>query len=98
PAASTRSLHDALPICGPAQLNESFAVIKDTKINERFTHQFRMEMQNPLNRVVFGNPVTNFAAGNFGRITGTAVGPRNLQFGMKVDRKSTRLNSSHQIT
>jgi len=69
---------------GPARLDESFAVIKDTKIKERFTHEFRMEMQNPLNRVVFGNPVTNFAAGNFGRIVNTAVGPRNIQFGMKL--------------
>ena len=58
---------------GPARLVESFAVFKDTKIHERVTHQLRMEITNPLNRTIFGNPVTNFAAGNFGRITGTAV-------------------------
>jgi hypothetical protein len=34
--------------------------------------------------VVFGSPVTNYAAGNFGRIVNTAVGPRNVQLGMKV--------------
>jgi hypothetical protein len=73
-----------LNVRGPKRIDESFAVIKDTRITERFTHEFRMEMQNPLNRVVFGNPVTNFAAGNFGRIVNTAVGPRNIQFGMKL--------------
>jgi hypothetical protein len=69
---------------GPARIVESFAVFKDTKIHERVTHQLRMEITNPLNRTVFGNPVTSLAAGNFGRITGTAVGPRAIQFGMKV--------------
>ncbi len=69
---------------GPMYMDESFAVLKNTKISERWTHQFRMEMQNPLNRVVFGNPVTNFASGNFGRITGVQVGPRTIQFGMKL--------------
>jgi hypothetical protein len=73
-----------LNVPGPKQLDESFAVIKDTKIGERFTHELRMEMQNPLNRVVFGNPVTNFAASNFGRIVNTSIVPRNIQFGMKL--------------
>jgi hypothetical protein len=69
---------------GPARLDESFALMKDTKIGERVTHQFRMEIMNPFNRVVFGNPVTNFAQANFGRITSTQLDPRNMQFGMKL--------------
>jgi hypothetical protein len=73
-----------LDVRGPARLEESFALMKDTKIGERLTHQFRFEVMNPFNRVVFGNPVTNFAAGNFGRITSTQIDPRNLQFGMKL--------------
>jgi hypothetical protein len=73
-----------LEVRGPARPDESFAVFKDTRINERFLHQFRMEIQNPLNRTVFGNPVTNLASGNFGQITSTSVGPRNIQFGMKL--------------
>ena len=68
---------------GPARLEENFAVIKDTRFGEKLTWQFRMEMFNPMNRVVFGNPATNFAAGNFGRISSTQIGPRNLQFGSK---------------
>ena len=78
--SSPRYLH----VRGPARLDESFAVFKDTKITESVTHQFRMEITSPLNRTVFGNPVTNLASGNFGRITGTAVSPRVIQFGMKL--------------
>ena len=54
-----------LNVRGPKRLDESFAVIKDTRIGERFTHEFRMEMQNPLNRVVFGNPVTELRGRQF---------------------------------
>ncbi|MEZ5367224.1 MAG: hypothetical protein R2748_34025 [Bryobacterales bacterium] len=69
---------------GPMYMEESFALFKQTQITERISHQFRFEVANPLNRVVFGNPVTNFAAGNFGRITGTQYTPRNIQLGMKL--------------
>ena len=41
----------ALEIRGPMRLDESFALMKQTKIGERVTQQIRMEMQNPLNRV-----------------------------------------------
>ena len=68
---------------GPGRLEESFAVMKNTRITERLTHQFRLEMQNPFNRVVFANPVTNLAANNFGTIASTQIDPRNIQFGMK---------------
>ncbi|MGH9627249.1 MAG: TonB-dependent receptor domain-containing protein, partial [Bryobacteraceae bacterium] len=73
-----------LNLRGPTRLAESFGVMKDTKIGERFTHQFRMEIQNPFNRVVFGNPETSFASDNFGQITGVQIDPRNIQFGMKL--------------
>jgi hypothetical protein len=78
--SSPRYLH----VRGPGRLDESFAVFKDTKIAESVTHQFRMEITSPLNRTVFGNPNTNLASGNFGRITGTAASPRVIQFGMKL--------------
>jgi hypothetical protein len=83
-AGSYGSAPRYLHVRGPGRLDESFAVFKDTKLSEGITHQLRMEMSSPLNRTVFGNPVTNLAAGNFGRITGTAVSPRVIQFGMKV--------------
>ncbi len=74
----------ALEVRGPMNLNESFALIKSTTIRERVTHQLRMEMQNPFNRTVFGNPITDFTSAAFGRISGAQMGPRNIQVGMKV--------------
>lgn len=74
----------ALDVRGPMRLDESFAVFKQTKIGERFTHQFRMEMQNPLNRTVFGNPTVDFTSAAFGQISSTQIGPRNIQLGMKL--------------
>jgi hypothetical protein len=74
----------ALETRGPARLDESFAFMKQNKIGERFTTQFRVEMQNPLNRVVFGAPITDFTSAAFGRINSTQIGPRNLQLGLKL--------------
>jgi len=74
----------ALEVRGPMRLDESFAVFKQTRIGERFVHQFRMEMQNPLNRVVFGNPIVDFTNAAFGQINSTQVSPRNIQLGMKL--------------
>jgi hypothetical protein len=72
-----------LDVRGPMWMDESFSVFKDTQISERVRNQFRMEITNPLNRVVFGNPNTNLASNNFGRITST-LSPRVIQFGMKM--------------
>ena len=68
----------------PSFRSESFGVFKDTRITERATLQFRTEMSNPFNRVVFGAPVSDLSAGNFGRITSVANSPRNIQFGLKM--------------
>lgn len=57
-----------LEVRGPMYMSESFALLKNTAISERVSHQFRMEINNPLNRVVFGNPVSNLASGNFGLV------------------------------
>ncbi|MBM3754618.1 MAG: hypothetical protein FJW38_11640 [Acidobacteria bacterium] len=74
----------ALEVRGPGRLDESFAFFKNTNIGERVKTQFRVEMQNPLNRVVFGNPIMDFTSAAFGRIGGVQVGPRNIQLGMKL--------------
>jgi hypothetical protein len=72
-----------LEVRGPTWMDESFSVFKDTNITERVRHQFRMEITNPLNRTVFGNPNANLTSQNFGRITST-LSPRVIQFGMKM--------------
>lgn len=68
----------------PNFLSESFGIFKDTKIREGMNLQFRTEMSNPFNRVVFGAPVSDLVAGNFGKITSVANSPRNIQFGLKM--------------
>ena len=73
-----------LPVRQPFNINESFGIIKNTRFGERFTHQFRVEMSNPLNRTVFGAPVTDLSAANFGYITSQGNSPRQIQFGMKL--------------
>lgn len=74
----------ALEVRGPATMNESFAFMKQNKIGERFSTQFRVELQNPLNRVVFGNPITDFTSAAFGLINSTQSSPRNIQLGLKL--------------
>lgn len=74
----------ALEVRGPGRLDESLAFMKLNKIGERLTTQFRVELQNPLNRVVFGNPIMDFTNAAFGRIGSTQIGPRNLQLGLKL--------------
>jgi hypothetical protein len=73
-----------LEVRGPARLDESFALVKNTRVREGLTYQFRMEILNPLNRVVFGTPVTDITQVNFGRISSTQINPRQIQFGMKL--------------
>lgn len=74
-----------LPVRQPANLSESFGLFKDTNVaGERVNLQFRLEISNPFNRVVFGAPSTDIAAANFGRIGGQGNAPRVVQFGLKL--------------
>jgi outer membrane receptor protein involved in Fe transport len=75
---------------GPHQLNFDFSVQKETKINERHSIQFRAEFFNIFNHAQFAIPAESVAAaqtqrnaGNFGRILGTSVNPRLIQFGLR---------------
>jgi hypothetical protein len=51
------------------------------KEGQRF--EFRLEAQNVLNHPIFSDPSSSFGSTSFGQITGTKVGPRNVQFGFK---------------
>jgi hypothetical protein len=59
---------------GPGINNTDFALIKDTKIRERMNFQTGIEAYNLFNHTQFGNPNTNAASSNFGRITSAAAG------------------------
>ena len=47
--------------------------------------EFRVETQNALNHPVFQAPNTSVDDPNFGKITQTSIGPRQLQLGFKFN-------------
>jgi hypothetical protein len=69
---------------GPGDIIVDLSVLKNTKIGERVTAQFRAEFFNLPNHPNFGNPAANISVpAQVGRIFG-AGDPRQIQFGMKV--------------
>ena len=65
--------------------NESFGLIKKTRIHEGMDLTFRAEFFNAFNRVVFGAPVGNVSAGNFGRVSSQSNTPRQGQLALRLD-------------
>jgi hypothetical protein len=47
--------------------------------------ELRIEAQNAFNHPVFGTPVTSVDDENFGKITYTSVGPREIQLAVKFN-------------
>jgi hypothetical protein len=76
-------------LIGPNLWNLDTALLKDTRISERFTLQFRAEGFNILNHPSFQNPnATIFAGTSFnssaGTITATNSQPRQTQLALKL--------------
>jgi hypothetical protein len=67
----------------PGWSNLDFSIIKDTKITESKTLQFRAEFFNILNQATFGTPGGIIGSSSFGISTGTATTERQIQFGLK---------------
>src|SRR5260370_41162237 len=65
--------------------NESFGLMRHIKLGERATLMLRGEFFNTFNRVVFGAPVSNLSAPNFGRVTSQANAPRQGQVAARID-------------
>ena len=73
---------------GPGQNNTDIAIIKRTPIpilGESGNLEFRTEFFNAFNHTQFGNPSGNVSSAAFGTITSTAVNPRIMQFGLKLN-------------
>ena len=68
---------------GPRFFNTDLSVVKNTKVTERVSLQFRAEFFNVFNNVNFRPPTTNAASAQFGRIS-AAADPRILQFALKL--------------
>jgi outer membrane receptor protein involved in Fe transport len=81
---------------GPRYFDADLAAIKNTKINERLSLEFRAELFNAFNNVNFGRPDGNLAdiGATYGEITGMAgasssntygtAQPRIIQFAVKM--------------
>jgi hypothetical protein len=69
-------------VLGPGQNNWDITLMKETKVTEAQSIQFRTEFYNAFNHPQFANPVTTLGA-TFGQITATTVNPRIIQFGLK---------------
>ena len=97
PAAFTNTVVPLFGTCarnnlvGPTQVNFDFSTIKDFRIAEKQTLQFRMEMFNAPNHVELGNPATGWGTSNvlpsatFGTITSTRASMRQIQFALKYN-------------
>jgi len=70
-------------IIGPNAVTWNTAAMKDFRLHENKSLQFRTDFFNVLNEVNLGNPNTTLSNGNFGKIT-SAAAPRMLQFGLKL--------------
>jgi Carboxypeptidase regulatory-like domain/TonB dependent receptor-like, beta-barrel len=69
-------------VIGPGVNNFDLSLIKDIKITEDMTIQFRTEFFNAFNHTQFFDPVTDPTSPAFGRIT-LARPAREIQFGLK---------------
>ncbi len=68
---------------GPRYFNTDLALIKNTRVTEAVSVQFRAEAFNVFNNVNFNGPNTNRSAAQFGQIT-SAQDPRILQLALKL--------------
>jgi hypothetical protein len=68
---------------GPGMTMFNAALLKSFRVKEGQRFEFRLEAENAMNHPVFGDPANSFGSTNFGQITGTKVGNRNVQLGFK---------------
>ena len=68
----------------PWNLSENISLAKTITMTSQLRLDVRMEAFNLFNRVVWGEPNTDFNNNNFGLVTTTANSPRQMQFGLKL--------------
>jgi len=71
-------------VSGPGEADWDASILKNTKLTERQTIQFRTEFFNLTNHPNFGDPSAVVSTSStFGQITTTRVNPRLIQFSLK---------------
>jgi hypothetical protein len=83
PAPGTLGNHPNRSFEGPGFWTIDVSLARLLPIAASRTLELRAEAFNLLNNFNWGNPVTNFDAGTFGRITSQAGTPRIMQFAIK---------------
>ena len=68
----------------PGINNWDIGLFKNFRIGDRFNAQFRWETFNTWNHTQFGSANLNTTSPSFGRITGLRVGPRRMQFRLRL--------------
>jgi TonB dependent receptor len=68
----------------PGINNWDVGLVKNTRVRERLNVQFRWEMFNAWNHTQFGPANLSMTNVNFGKITSTLIGPRRMQFGLRL--------------
>jgi hypothetical protein len=69
---------------GPGVNNWDIGLAKNLSLSEFLRFQFRTEFFNAFNHAQFGIPDPNVASLNFGRVSGTQVNARIIQFAAKL--------------
>ena len=64
--------------------DEDFGINKAIPITEKVNLNFRGELFNAFNRHAFNKPDSGVQDDNFGQVSSTLLGPRNIQFTMRV--------------
>lgn len=72
-------------IRGFAFYDEDFGVNKHIPLRERLSADFRGEMFNAFNRHSFNKPDSGIQDTNFGQVGSTLLGPRNVQFTLRIN-------------
>jgi outer membrane receptor protein involved in Fe transport len=72
-------------IRSPWSFTTNLSLGKQFSLREEMNIEFRIEARNALNHPVFGTPITSVDDQNFGKITYTSVGPREMQLALKFN-------------
>ena len=83
PAPNTLGNYVRNSIKGPGYWSVDAALSRLASLGGARNLEFRVEAFNLFNTFNWGNPVTNFNAGTFGRITSMTGAPRIVQLGVK---------------
>jgi hypothetical protein len=83
PALGVFGNHELNSIRGPGFWKIDLALSRLFALAAAQNLEMRLEAFNLLNNFNWGNPITNFSSGNFGRIQSQAGDSRILQFGVK---------------